>query len=589
LSSTGTATDWVSKSDLGLVDGSGTANFVSKWSDTDTLTNSLIFDNGTNVGIGTSAPSQKLQVVGTVAAQINIDGSDATGVRIYGSGTSKRVDFTAADGSVNERISGIGTGGVGVMTFSVNNAVGVLTERVRITSAGDVGIGTTSPSGKLHISAPSGVASLGSTALAIRDSVAPDYGFDFTLEGVASGDMSLVRTELNVQSQVMTFKRSNGNVGIGTSSPAQKLHVWQGSSGVSPRTDLGGTIIAEGSTRAGLYILTAGTDAGSYGSIWWGNGNTNTDASIQVNNSTRAMQFYVADVERLRITSAGNVGIGTSNPVDGKLCVVGTTAAGNAIVQTYAAVAAASTRVTADGRFAIGLDLADGSTERVSITSTGNVGIGTTSPAQRLSVENSASTNPTLVSLTGSFGTSRGASISLANDDLGAEGSALKFTTNVASPYGGYVFSTQGGERVRILSGGGITFNGDTAAANALDDYEEGTWTPTVSAKTGSYTTVTSQRGTYTKIGRQVTVRFYFIVSDKGSGTGGAQITNLPFAALATTAGDSFIGGMENTSTGNLSSVSVAQNSTTASILKYDGTDPIGAGQGNSGSVTYFV
>jgi hypothetical protein len=100
--------------------------------------NANSYFTGGNVGIGTSAPSQKLQVVGTVAAQIGIDGSDATGVRIYGSGTSKRVDFTAADAGVNERISGIGTGGVGVMTFSVNNDVGTLTERVRIQTAGGI-------------------------------------------------------------------------------------------------------------------------------------------------------------------------------------------------------------------------------------------------------------------------------------------------------------------------------------------------------------------------------------------------------------------------------------------------------------------
>ena len=45
-------------------------------------------------------------------------------------------------------------------------------------------------------------------------------------------------------------------------------------------------------------------------------------------------------------------------------------------------------------------------------------------------------------------------------------------------------FTNIGGsaERMRILSGGGVTFNGDTAAANALDDYEEGTWTPAGSA-----------------------------------------------------------------------------------------------------------
>jgi hypothetical protein len=98
---------------------------------------------------------------------------------------------------------------------------------------------------------------------------------------------------------------NNGNVGINTTNPSNKLHVVSASSGVSARTDLGGNIIAEGSTRAGLYILTSGTDAGSYGSIWWGNGNTNTDAFITVNNSTRAMAFGTADGTRLTIASNG--------------------------------------------------------------------------------------------------------------------------------------------------------------------------------------------------------------------------------------------------------------------------------------------
>jgi hypothetical protein len=109
---------------------------------------------GGNVGIGTTSPGTKMQVIGTISAQNNVDGSDATGIRIYGSGTSKRIDFVTSDASVNERISGIGTGGVGTMTFSVNNDVATLTERMRITSAGNVGIGNTaSTSGyKLQVS-----------------------------------------------------------------------------------------------------------------------------------------------------------------------------------------------------------------------------------------------------------------------------------------------------------------------------------------------------------------------------------------------------------------------------------------------------
>ena len=48
LSSTATGTDWVSLSEISGVDGTGTANYVAKWSDTDTITDSVIYDNGTN-------------------------------------------------------------------------------------------------------------------------------------------------------------------------------------------------------------------------------------------------------------------------------------------------------------------------------------------------------------------------------------------------------------------------------------------------------------------------------------------------------------------------------------------------------------
>jgi hypothetical protein len=59
-------------------------------------------------------------------------------------------------------------------------------------------------------------------------------------------------------------------------------------------------------------------------------------------------------------------------------------------------------------------------------------------------------------------------------------------------------------EKVRILSSGGISFNGDTAAANALDDYEEGTWTPEFISH--SSVTYTTQDGHYTKVGDTVYV-----------------------------------------------------------------------------------
>jgi hypothetical protein len=91
------------------------------------------------------------------------------------------------------------------------------------------------------------------------------------------------------------------------------------------------------------------------------------------------------------------------------------------------------------------------------------------------------------------------------------------------------ILASNSTERVRVTSAG-LTFNGDTAAANALDDYEEGTWTMGVSFG-GAAVGVTygNNTGRYTKIGRQVTVVGYLALTNKGSSTGNATITGLPF------------------------------------------------------------
>ena len=79
----------------------------------------------------------------------------------------------------------------------------------------------------------------------------------------------------------------------------------------------------------------------------------------------------------------------------------------------------------------------------------------------------------------------------------------------------------------------GLTFNGDTAAANALDDYEEGTWTPVFagSSTAGTYTYGT-QTGKYTKIGNKVTLWCLLNDITTGSAGSGASIVNgLPFTS----------------------------------------------------------
>ena len=84
-------------------------------------------------------------------------------------------------------------------------------------------------------------------------------------------------------------------------------------------------------------------------------------------------------------------------------------------------------------------------------------------------------------------------------------------------------FETAGSERLRIRSTGGITFNGDTANANALDDYEEGDWTP---KQTDGGTNYTISHAKYVKIGRLVHLTFDITSS---SATNLTQIWNLPF------------------------------------------------------------
>lgn len=140
----------------------------------------------------------------------------------------------------------------------------------------------------------------------------------------------------------------------------------------------------------------------------------------------------------------------------------------------------------------------------------------------------------------GTLSTSGGASISAGDSNVTVSDTGSNGTVTV---------QTDGTERMRITSGGnllvgtttnnasggviqvsnGITFPATQSAssdANTLDDYEEGTWTPSL----GGTATYSEQTGTYTKIGRQVTVRYRIAVSSIGTGST-TTLTGLPFTA----------------------------------------------------------
>ena len=105
----------------------------------------------------------------------------------------------------------------------------------------------------------------------------------------------------------------------------------------------------------------------------------------------------------------------------------------------------------------------------------------------------------------------------------------------ISGTAGQLIFYTENGgtigERLRIQSAGGISFNGDTAAANALDDYEEGTFTPILQGAATTGTTA-SGSGTYVKIGQTVTFSLRFDAVSLSGGAGQIQLTGLPYALI---------------------------------------------------------
>lgn len=84
-------------------------------------------------------------------------------------------------------------------------------------------------------------------------------------------------------------------------------------------------------------------------------------------------------------------------------------------------------------------------------------------------------------------------------------------------------------EKLRIDSDG-LKFNGDTSADNALDDYEEGTWTPAMSSSSGTAPSPSAVNGIYTKIGREVTVTAIISnITKGGTDTAEIRVGGLPF------------------------------------------------------------
>jgi hypothetical protein len=114
-------------------------------------------------------------------------------------------------------------------------------------------------------------------------------------------------------------------------------------------------------------------------------------------------------------------------------------------------------------------------------------------------------------------------------DQIRSDSGTVNFASNV---------SFTGTQSITIpgnlnLTGGGIKFPASqisSADGNTLDDYEEGTWTPSISFGSGS-ATISATAGTYTKIGRLITVTVNIELTSASSAAN-LQINNLPFSQL---------------------------------------------------------
>jgi hypothetical protein len=203
----------------GIIDGVGSSNYLSKWSDSDTLTNSIIYDNGTNVGIGTSSPSALLNVESG-----NIVFNDLGGnydFRVEGDSDSNLLFVDASNDTVN-----IGTGsstGSKLYISSSNSR-----EYAYILASGGVG----SESSLVRISNSNNSSTNSFAGLFIsttRQSSAVNQGAVIACVSTNASTYTpdIVFAGRNGGSTYAEFVRINrdGNLGIGTSSPLYKLDV----------------------------------------------------------------------------------------------------------------------------------------------------------------------------------------------------------------------------------------------------------------------------------------------------------------------------------------------------------------------------
>jgi hypothetical protein len=296
-----------------------------------------------------------------VIQSINVAGTDTHGLQISADAVGNIVQLAS---------TGNNTGG---FTFLTGSA-----ERMRILSTGEVCVGRTN-------SLNTGVLSvLGTGTQAITAQVTVDG--NSLIQGYNSS------TGLAFQILGTGQGYYAGNLGIGTTSPAARIHTNGGAGGINA--------VFESNTAADTRIEFR-NNATRAGYLYW-----DANEVRLLADPTRAVTLFTNGVERMRITNGGDVGVGTTSP-GGLLGIAGTTVIGNQATTgtdgTLRLVTAGGVtfiqsgqnRTTASAAPLAFTDM-NGSSEWMRLTATGNLGIGITAPGSRLDVAGALMVNGTL-------------------------------------------------------------------------------------------------------------------------------------------------------------------------------------------------